>query len=52
MYAAIAFSSAPLAVADPTLQMHTAAELKAELEKGAERRVDDLNPLKLLEPRK
>ena len=49
---AIAFSSAPLAVADPTLQMHTAAELKAELEKGAERRVDDLNPLKLLEPRK
>jgi len=41
-----------LMVADPTLQMHTAAELKAELEKGAERRWGDLNPLKLLDPRK
>jgi hypothetical protein len=50
---AIALSpSAPLMVADPTLQMRTAAELKAELEKGAERRWDDLNPLKLLDPRK
>jgi hypothetical protein len=49
---AINVSPAPLTVADPTLQMHTAAELKAELEKGTERRVDDLNPLKLLEPRK
>jgi len=44
--------AAPLAVADPTLRMRTAAELKAELEKGAERRWDDLNPLKLLDPRK
>jgi hypothetical protein len=44
--------SAPLVVADPLLQMHTAAELKAELEKGTERRWGDLNPLKLLEPRK
>jgi hypothetical protein len=49
---AIAVSPVPLTVADPTLRMHTAAELKAELEKGTERRVDDLNPLKLLEPRK
>lgn len=50
---AIALSaSAPLAVADPTLQMHTAAELKAELERGAERRWEDLNPLKLLDERK
>jgi len=50
---AIALSpSAPLTVADPTLQMHTAAELKAELEKGTERRWGDLDPLKLLEPRK
>ena len=50
---AIALSpAAPLTVADPTLQMHTAAELKAELEKGTERRWDDLSPLKLLEPRK
>lgn len=44
--------AAPLVVADPTLQMHTAAELKAELEQGTERHVGDLNPLKLLEPRK
>ena len=44
--------SAPLTVADPTLQMHTAAELKAELEKGTERRWDDLSPMKLLDPRK
>jgi hypothetical protein len=50
---AIALSAAaPLALADPTLQMRTAAELKAELEKGTERRWDDLNPLKLLDPRK
>ena len=49
---AIALSPVPLTVADPTLQMHTAAELKAELERGTERRVDDLNPMKLLVPRK
>ena len=49
---AIALSPVPLTVADPTLQMHAAAELKAELEKGTERRMDDLNPMKLLEPRK
>jgi hypothetical protein len=49
---AIALSPVPLTVADPTLQMHTAAELRAELEKGTEQRMDDLNPMKLLEPRK
>jgi len=49
---AISLSPAPLTVADPTLQMHTAAELRAELEKGTERHMDDLNPMKLLEPRK
>jgi hypothetical protein len=49
---AIALHPVPLAVADPTLQIHSAAELKAELEKGTERRMDDLNPMKLLEPRK
>jgi hypothetical protein len=49
---AIALSPVPLTVADPTLQMHTAAELKAELESGTERHVDDLNPMKLLVPRK
>jgi hypothetical protein len=49
---AIALHPVPLAVADPTLQIHSAAELKAELEKGTERRMEDINPLKLLEPRK
>jgi hypothetical protein len=49
---AVALSPVPLAVADPTLAMHTAAELKAELERGTERRLDDLNPFKLMEPRK
>jgi len=49
---AIALSPVPLTVTDATLQMHAAAELKAELEKGTERRMDDLNPMKLLEPRK
>jgi len=49
---AIALSPVPLTVTDPMLQMHAAAELKAELEKGTERRMDDLNPMKLLEPRK
>lgn len=41
-----------LAVDDPNLQMHTAAELKAELEQGTERNWKDLNPLKLLRQRK
>ncbi|HEY0547552.1 MAG TPA: hypothetical protein VGC91_19385 [Pyrinomonadaceae bacterium] len=43
---------APLRVDDPDLQMHTAAELKAELEQGTERSLDDLNPLKVLRKRK
>ena len=42
----------PLRVDDPDLQMHTAAELKAELEQGTERSLDDLNPLKVLRKRK
>ena len=41
-----------LLVADPDLKMHTAAELKAELEKGRERTWSDLNPLRVLEERK
>jgi hypothetical protein len=32
--------------------MHTPAELKAELENGLERSLDDLNPLKVLRERK
>ncbi|HVG32504.1 MAG TPA: hypothetical protein VM911_05465 [Pyrinomonadaceae bacterium] len=41
-----------LMVDDPDLRMHTAAELKAELEQGTERSVSDLNPLKVLRERK
>jgi hypothetical protein len=41
-----------LTVDDPALSMHTAAELKAELEQGTERTLDDLNPLKVLRERK
>jgi hypothetical protein len=39
-------------VDDPTLVMRTAAELKAELEKGVERTWTDFNPMRVLEPRK
>lgn len=45
-------ANAPLRVDDPNLQMHTPAELKAELEQGLERTVDDLNPLKVFRERK
>jgi hypothetical protein len=41
-----------LRVDDPGLQIHTPAELKAELEQGLERTVDDLNPLKVFRERK
>ena len=41
-----------LTVDDPDLQMHTAAELKTELEQGTERSWKDLNPLKLFRQRK
>ena len=41
-----------LVVDDPDLQMHTAAELKAELEQGTETSWRDLNPLKLFRQRK
>jgi hypothetical protein len=41
-----------LSVDDPDLQMHTAAELKAELEQGTETSWDDLNPLGVFRKRK
>jgi hypothetical protein len=41
-----------LMVDDPDLQMHTAAELKAELEQGLERSIGDLNPFKIFRKRK
>jgi len=50
---AIALSpDAPLDVDDPELKIHSAAELKAELQRGTERTVDDLNPLKVFRERK
>ena len=41
-----------LRVDDPDLQLHTPGELKAELEQGLERTVDDINPLKVFRQRK
>lgn len=41
-----------LRVDDPDLKMKTPVELKAELEQGLERTVDDLNPLKIFQERK
>ena len=49
---AIALSPVPLTVEDENLQLHTAAELKAELETGTERTWGDINPLKVLRKRK
>ncbi|HEV2911691.1 MAG TPA: hypothetical protein VGX92_00125 [Pyrinomonadaceae bacterium] len=43
---------ATFTVDDPELRIHTAAELKAELEQGTERSLGDLNPLKVLRERK
>jgi hypothetical protein len=45
-------STAPLTIDDSNLQMHTIAELKAELEQGVERSWGDVNPLKVLRSRK
>ncbi len=41
-----------LVVGDGTLGMHTADELRAELQRGTQRSMSDLNPMKVLEPRK
>ena len=49
---AIALSPAPLTVDDEKLRMHTAAELKAELEQGIERSWSDLNPVEVIRQRK
>jgi hypothetical protein len=40
-----------LVVEDPSLKIHTAEELKAELQAGIQREPDDLNPLRLLRKR-
>lgn len=49
---AIALSPVPLTVEDENLQMHTAAELKAELEQGTEKTWSDLNPVEVIRKRK
>jgi len=50
---AIALSStSPLTIDDPDLQIHSAAELKVELEQGLEHSWSDVNPLKVLRTRK
>jgi len=50
---AIALSTGTtLVIDDPDLQMHTAAELKAELEQGLESNWGDVNPLKVFKRRK
>jgi hypothetical protein len=50
---AIALSpQAALTVPDPDLRMHTAAELKSELEQGIEHTWSDLNPMRALAERK
>jgi tetratricopeptide (TPR) repeat protein len=49
---AIALSPGSLTIEDDNLQLHTAAELKAELEQGTERSLGDVNPLKVLRTRK
>jgi hypothetical protein len=41
-----------LAVEDPELKIHSAAELKSEFEQGLERTAEDLNPFKVLRERK
>jgi hypothetical protein len=41
-----------LVVNDPDLQMHSADELKAELQRGLERDLSDLNPMRLFRTRK
>ena len=49
---AIALSPGPMTVDDDNLQLHTAAELKAELEQGTESSWGDVNPLKVMRTRK
>ena len=44
--------SGRLVVDDPDLQMHTADELKAELERGLQRDISDFNPLRVFRKRK
>jgi len=49
---AIGLTPQPLNIDDPDLQIHSAPELKAELEEGMERSWGDVNPLKVMRTRK
>jgi hypothetical protein len=49
---ALTLASQPLNISDPDLEMHSAAELKAELAAGTERSWGDVNPLKVMKKRK
>jgi tetratricopeptide (TPR) repeat protein len=49
---AITLAPEPLTVQDENLQLHSAAELKAELEQGTEHTWEDINPLKVMRQRK
>jgi tetratricopeptide (TPR) repeat protein len=49
---AITLAPEPLTVSDENLHLHTAAELKTELEQGTERNWGDINPLKVMRQRK
>ena len=48
----IALSQGTYVVDDAALPMRTAAELKAELQKGIDKTWSDFNPMRVLEPRK
>jgi hypothetical protein len=49
---AIALAGGTIVVDDPALTMHTADELRAELQAGLTRDLSDFNPLRLMQPRK
>lgn len=49
---ALELEGGTLFVDDPDLRMRTGVELKAELEQGLERTIEDLNPLKVFRERK
>jgi hypothetical protein len=49
---AIALAGGTLVVDDPSLLMHTADEVRAELQAGLTRDLSDFNPLRLVQPRK
>ena len=49
---ALALSGGTLRVDDPDLGLRTAMDLRAELQRGIEKTWGDLNPMRVMEPRK